>query len=315
MGMKSERRKELREIINGMLDNPVVGLSQNEMAGQMGMNSSILSQWRHGKYTGSNEEAENKIERWLAGYNAGEAYAAELPPDPEWVETPTARRVWNSIEMAHRLKSLVVVYGAAGAGKSKTCEHYRAERSNVWMFTPTKATCSARGMLMLMCDVLGLKDPGSGNYAVQKAILKKLSRSAGVLIIDEAQQLALGALDLLRQIQEQAGVGMVWCGNEPLYTQMTGGFRGPKFAQIFSRIAQRTHIEINEADDVNPVAAAMGVTDAESIKYLREIGVLPGGLRGVVKTLQLARMAAAGAGNELNRALIARAWRKLTNDG
>jgi DNA transposition AAA+ family ATPase len=141
-----------------------------------------------------------------------------------------------------------------------------------------------------------------------------MASSGGVVIIDEAQQLNFGALDLLRQIQEQAGVGMVWSGNEPLYTQMTGGARGPKFAQIFSRIAQRTHIELTQADDVDLVAGAMGVTDKASVDYLRQIGVLPGGLRGVVKTLQLASMAAAGSGKALDRDLIARAWRKLTNE-
>jgi DNA transposition AAA+ family ATPase len=133
------------------------------------------------------------------------------------------------------------------------------------------------------------------------------------VIIDEAQQLNFGALDLLRQIREQAGVGMLWCGNEPLYTQMTGGARGPKFAQIFSRIAKRTHIEVTQEADVEPVAAAMGVTDSGSLDFLRQIGVLPGGMRGVVKTIQLAAMAAAGSCKELNRDLLIRAWRNLTN--
>lgn len=314
MGTKADGRAHLREQIDAMLNNSAIDLSQNEMAAKIGISATALSQWLKGKYPGSNTELEHKIERWLDTYNAGEEYAAELPPDPEWVETPTAVRVWNAIEMAHRLKSLVVVYGAAGAGKTKTCLHYQTQRSNVWMFTPTKATASARGMMLLLCDKMGIRDPGAGNYAIQKAIMKKLSASGGVVIIDEAQQLTLGALDLLRQIQEQAGVGMVWSGNEPLYTQMTGGFRGPKFAQIFSRIAQRTHIDLTLADDVDPVAAAMGVTDPQALEYLRKIGVLPGGLRGVVKTLQLACMAAAGSGKELNRDLIARAWRKLTNE-
>ena len=314
MGQKSEERKYLREHIGAMLNNGAVDLSQNEMAAKIGISATALSQWLKGKYPGSNTEIETKLQRWLDTYNAGEEYASELPPDPEWVKTPTAIRVWNAIEMAHRLKSLVVVYGAAGAGKTKTCLHYQSQRSNVWMFTPTKATASARGMMMLMCDKMAIRDPGAGNYAIQKAIMKKLSVSDGVVIIDEAQQLTLGALDLLRQIQEQAGVGMVWSGNEPLYTQMTGGFRGPKFAQIFSRIAQRTHIELTQADDVDLVAEAMGITGKAELDYLRQIGVLPGGLRGVVKTLQLASMAAAGSGKELNRDLIARAWRKLTNE-
>jgi DNA transposition AAA+ family ATPase len=314
MGMKAEERKHLREQIGAMLKSGAVGLSQNEMAVKIGISATALSQWLKGKYPGSNTELETKIERWIETYNAGEEYADELPPEPEWVKTPTASRVYNAIEMAHRLKSLVCVYGAAGSGKTKTCLHYQTQRSNVWMFTPTKATSSVRGILTMMCSKMAIRNPGSGNYAMQEAIMRKMASSGGVVIIDEAQQLNFGALDLLRQIQEQAGIGMVWCGNEPLYTQMTGGARGPKFAQIFSRLAQRTHIETTREEDVDLVASAMGITEQASLAYLRQIGVLPGGLRGVVKTIQLASMAAVGSGKELNRDLIARAWRKLTNE-
>jgi hypothetical protein len=313
MGTKSERRKELREIISTMLNSSAVDLSQNEMSKRIGISPAALSTWLQGKYKGSDTEIERKIERWLESYNAGEEYTRELPPEPEWIETPTARRIFQTLETGQFLKSLVMAYGAAGAGKTKTCEYYAATRPNVWLFTPTKATASARGLLMLICDKLGISDPGSGNYAIQKAIMRKVAGTNGLIIIDEAQQITLGALDLMRQMQEQAGVGMALVGNEPLYTQMTGGFRGPKFAQLFSRIAQRTHIEGTQSDDVETLAAALGITDRDAVAYLVRIGTLPGGLRGVAKTLQLAQLAAAGSGGELNKAIIARAWRKLTN--
>lgn len=313
MGQKSDRRNELRKIINGMLDNPVVGLSQNQMAEKIGINPGALSAWRNGKYTGSNTEVEIKIERWLDSYNAGKEYGIELPPEPDWVETPTARRVYSSIEMAHLMRCLVVVYGAAGSGKTKTLRHYQSQRSNVYLLTAVKAACSVRGLLQGICDVLDISDSGKGNYELHKKIVKKLSKSAGVFLVDEGQQLTPGALDTLRQIQDESQVGMVWCGNEPLYNQMTGGFRGPKFAQIFSRILQRTHIEANEADDVNPIADAMGIMDAAAIDYLRQIGELPGGLRGVVKTIQRAQIAAHELGCEVNKEIIATAWKTLTN--
>ena len=308
----AENRARLRSIIEEMLTNPAVDMSQNDMARRIGCSTSALSTWRAGKYKGSNVELERKIQTWLDSYNAGREYATDLPSDPDWQPTPTADRVWNAIEMAHLLKSLVVVYGAAGAGKTKTCRYYQSQRSNVLMITATKSSSTGRCMMELLCDALKVSDPGCGAYAVEKAVKRKLRGGNYLVIVDEAQQLTIGALEQLRQLQDELDIGMVWSGNEPLYTQMTGGFRAPKFAQIFSRIAQRTHIEVTTADDVDPVAAAMGVTDAAAIKYLREIGVLPGGLRGVVKTLQLASMAAAGSGQPLNRDMIARAWRKLT---
>jgi DNA transposition AAA+ family ATPase len=313
MGTKAERRTELRENISGMLKNSAVDLSQTEMAKRIGVSAAALNQWLQGKYKGSNESIEDKIERWLESYGAGHEYSRELPPEPEWVETPTARRVFQTLETGQFLRSLVVVYGAAGAGKTKTCELFQQTKPNVWLFTPTKATSSARGLLLLICDQLGIHDPGSGNYAIQKAIMKKVAGTNGLIIIDEAQQLMLGALDLMRQIQEQSDIGLALVGNEPLYTQMTGGFRTPKFAQIFSRITQRTHIEGTLAADVESMCAALGIADSDAVGYLARIGTLPGGLRGVAKTVQLAQLAAAGNGGEINKAALARAWRKLTN--
>lgn len=313
MGQKTNRREELRKIINNMLKNPVVGFSQNQMAEKIGINPGALSAWRNGKYTGSNTEVETKIERWLDSYNAGKEYDIELPPEPDWAETPTGMRIYQSIEMAHRMRSLVVVYGAPGSGKTKTLEYYKSQRSNVYLLTAVKAACSVRGLLLATCDVLGIGSGGHGNYELHTKIVKKLSKSAGVFMIDEGQQLTPGALDTLRQIWDDAKIGMVWCGNEPMYTQLTGGFRAPKFAQIYSRILQKTYIAANEADDVNPVAAAMGVTDAGAISYLRQIGELPGGLRGVVKTIQRAQIASQDPNGVVTEELIRASWKSLAN--
>ncbi len=310
---KAERRDELRETVGGMLKDSVVGLSQAGMAKQIGTSPAALNQWLQGKYKGRDSAIEEKIERWLASYNAGQEYTRELPPEPGWVETPTARRIFQTLEMGQFLKSLVVVYGAAGAGKTKTCEHYASEHPNVWMVTPTKATASARAVLMLLSDKLNISNPGTGCYAIQKKVMETVRGTAGQIIIDEANQISLGALDLLRQICEQSEISLALVGNEPLYTQMTGGFRAPKFAQIFSRISSLTHIKETLTEDVSALCAAFGISDAAAVGYLAQIGTLPGGLRGVVKTVQMAQLASAESGGALNKTILARAWRKLTN--
>jgi DNA transposition AAA+ family ATPase len=314
MGNKADRQNELRELIGGMLKNSAVDLSQTGMAKRIGVSCAALNQWLQGKYKGSNEAIEEKLERWLESYSAGQEYTSELPPKPGWVETPTARRIFQTLEMGQFLKELVIAYGAPGTGKTMTSEHYAVTKPNVWLVTPTKASASVRGILMLMCDKLGISDPGSGNYIIQKEIMKKISGTNGLLIIDEAQQLTVSALDLLRQIHEQAGgVGLALVGNEPLYNQMTGGFRLQKFAQLFRRIAQRTHIEGTLAEDVAAMCEAIGITDDDAVEYLSRIGTLPGGLGGIATTIQMAQLASAGSGIELNKAVLARAWRKLTN--
>ncbi len=314
MGLKKPNSEKLRATISGMLDNPEVGLSQNQMAKQIGISAASLGNWRKGR-KGSYAEIEAKIERWIGSYNAGENFASALPPEPEWVETPTAQRIFQTLETAQFIRGLTMAYGAAGAGKTKTCEQYVATQPNVWMVTPTKLTATARAVMLLLCDSLGITDHGAGGLGIKKSILGKVRGTAGLIIVDEGQQLTIGALDELRQVQEQAGIGLCLVGNEPLYTQMTGGHRQPQFAQLFSRIAMRTHIEGTSGDDVATMCAALGITDKDAVQYLTRIGTLPGGLRGVAKTVQLAQLAAAGSTGKLNKNLIARAWRKLTGTG
>jgi len=301
----------LKKSINDILANKAAGLSQNKLAALIGISSAALSQWLKDKYPGNVKEIEAQIALWLESYTSGQGYSDDLLPEPEWIGTPSAKRVWDTIEMAHRLKSLTIAYGAAGAGKTVTARHYAETHPNVWIATPTKATASVRGILDLLCEVMSIRPSEPGSYEKQKAVVRKLIASGGVLIIDDAQVLAAGTLDFLRQIHDLSKTGMVWVGNEPLYTQLTGGVRSQKFAQIFSRIAQRTHLESSKPEDAKALVSAMGIKDSQSVEYLVSIGTLPGGLRGIIKTVQLAQIASKGANKNLDRSTLARAFQKL----
>ncbi|MGE4489141.1 MAG: AAA family ATPase [Kiritimatiellales bacterium] len=311
MGVKAENREYMRGQVNEILESSTVPLSQAEAARRIGISPGSLSNWLRGK-KGSYTEIEEKIQTWLDSFCAMEKVTDTIPPDPDWIPTPTADRIYKTIEYGQFSRKLVVIYGAAGAGKTKTAEHYQDTMPNVWMFTMTKATASVRGMLMMLCDELNIEDPCKGNRVLEKAIINKIRRTNGMMLIDEAQQASMGALEQLRQMQERAGIGMALIGNFPLIKQMTGGFRSEQFAQLFSRIAKPTEVKETIREDVEVFVDAFGITDSDAVEYLCKIGTRPGGLRGVVNSIQWAQMVSAGSGRKLDCKAIAEAWEDLT---
>jgi len=63
-----------------------------------------------------------------------------------------------------------------------------------------------------------------------------------LIIVDEADHLNLGALQSIRNLNDEAGSGVVLAGNDKIYRQMYSRQRGYEFDQIRSRIAMRKKV-------------------------------------------------------------------------
>jgi DNA transposition AAA+ family ATPase len=135
--------------------------------------------------------------------------------------------------------------------------------------------------------------------------------SGGLLIFDEAQHLSLAALETIRAIYDEAGMGLALVGNDIVYSRLKGGGDTALFAQIYSRIGKRVALKAVDDTDAERFAAAFGVTEPTAVTDLQAIAKKPGALRGVVKTLRLAAMFARGAGETLSTTHIKTAWREL----
>ena len=287
---ETDRTQELHERINAVLDQPE--MSQAKLSRMIGISPSRFSQWRHGTYPGRVEPIEKKIIYWLADSDAKIDVRGTMPEDPEWIAAPTAQDMYDILEFAHLLSMQVIMYGAAGMGKTVTCRHYQENHSNVWLLTPTSITSSKKGVLSLLCKQLGIVVGKSLDQLQEDCIEKMKDCGSGLIIIDEAQQLPYSSMDLMRQVAESAGVGLAYSGNEGVWAQMLSGKMAHKFAQINSRIMRRKHLRLPEYEDVESIAMDMGIENSAVIHFLYDISKSPGALRYVVKTIQLATMAA-----------------------
>ena len=103
-----------------------------------------------------------------------------------------------------------------------------------------------------------------------------------MLVIDEAQHLTVRALNHLRCISDESGVGICMIGNDEVYTKMKGSGRAD-FAQLFSRIGMRKQVLVANITKEDVQAVFGGYVKEESaMDILYRICRTNYGLRGAV---------------------------------
>ncbi|MDH3997594.1 MAG: AAA family ATPase, partial [Desulfuromonadales bacterium] len=248
---------------------------------------------------------------WLKTRSQKADFSLTLPDAPDWLETPSAKRIINVLSYSQLAGDIAVVYGGAGLGKTSTLKAYAEQHPNAWIVTMTAAHCGVAAALEEIAETLGLRGFPGRAARLQRELVRRFKGTAGLLIIDEAQHLNVNALEAIRSIHDATGIGLALCGNESVYARLTGGSRAATFAQLFSRLGKRLRLTRPTKADVLMIVQGFGVTDSQQTQALLEISRKPGGLRGVVKTLRLASMFAAGDERPLCLDDIRAAWQDL----
>lgn len=288
-------------------------MSREDVARLSGVPYGTLSQWFTGKYGGRVDNIAERVQRWLDGYMEQRNTRSALPSDPPFVETATASAFLAALRMAQAVRTMGVISGGAGVGKTMAVCHYRKSTTNVWVITARADSASMGALLEEVCGALGISERIARRRA--GACIDRLRDTGGLLIVDEAQHLTTEALELLRGIHDASGVGVAVVGNETVYSKLQGTGRKAEFAQLFSRIGSRTRRSNPLRSDIDAVVAGWGVTDAKAAKLLRVIGQKPGGLRNIKMTMRLAHLMAMGDGEEgvITEDRIARAYEGISD--
>jgi len=281
-------------------------------ARNMGLSPSVFSQWMKGTYKGDNAACEHKALQWLRSLEERRLSEHQLPEAPGFVDTPTSRRVNSALLYAHQAADLVVIHGEAGVGKTETCRQYQQAHPNVWIATMTPATSRAGSALEDIADELDLAGNVSRPRQVQREVVKFLRHREGLLIVDEAQQLGVPGLEMVRSLYDLTGIGLAIVGNPSVYSRMTGGSRGASYAQIFGRIGKSTRLAGSTYDDAAAIGRAWGVTGKAQYNVLHQIARKPGGVRVASKTLRMATLIARQREVAVDGDTIREAYRELT---
>lgn len=187
----------------------------------------------------------------------------------------------------------------------------------MWLVTASPSRSSLSEMLYEIALELGINDAPRRKGMLSRLITRKIKGTEGLLIIDEADHLPYDALEELRIMQEEAGIGLVLVGNDKVYTRMKGGISTHhEYARLWSRIAKNTSIQKTKQADVKSVALAWGLNeDADALKVMQSITETGGGLRILTQTLRLAGMVAKGQNSLIDADLITQARAELLGKG
>lgn len=232
-----------------------------------------------------------------------------------WVSTPTAERVIAGLRYAQFTRDIVVIYGGAGLGKSHCVRHYRRITPSVFHVELSPATGSLTASLQEVCRVLDLRIYSKQVAYMHRSICTRLRGSSALLVIDEAQELNMQALDQVRCIHDQAKIGIALVGNEQVYAQIAGANRAAYLDRLYSRIGKRIHLPRAVPGDAVALIDAWGIAEPNCRARLAQIGGRPGALRVLGKVVRLAGVYAQGEGREIGLEDVDCAWADLGGIG
>lgn len=306
---------ELREQISQTLQEGGISLkSLSKELGTRGASTGTLSLFLSGKYSGDNHEISQKLEEWLALRTRREEINI---PSNEWIETPTAKSIWVTILYAHANCKMAAIYGTPGVGKTMTCLEYASKdkKGAVWFVRASVAEDTLLGIYTKIARVLGIANPSSRKSELHQELLSRLTGSKGVLILDEVQRLSLKTLEAVRDLFDEAEIGLVLCGDIESYARLINRRNGVKCAPLTSRIGKRTEITEVSDEDLATVLDHWSVIDKDQRQCLAQAKHHPAALRVMREVFELALNYAAGSGTSLETAHIEQAWeeRQITS--
>lgn len=225
-------------------------ISQNQLAKQLGISGSQLNLYLNDKYKGDVVSLEERLKAFLNGkqeQNKSEKVAFEF------VETLTAGRMRNTIEYAHYSEEISVIVGDAGLGKTYILQEYAKQHKEVVLINST-GIMNVKNLLTSMCRQLGLEEKGF-NPVLFERIVNKLKRTGRLILIDEAENLNIKNLEILRRIHDFTECGIVMAGKHDLLRNLTG--KKKELRQLYSRVAFLCDIGYSlPAEDIAAIASS-----------------------------------------------------------
>jgi hypothetical protein len=257
----------------------VNGFSWPRVGQLTGMSPSTVSVicGENGDLSKYSHEQFGKLHRFFRSHEADKALDQEAAIVPTFQPTKTARRIHSIANWSRRGKISVIV-GAPGVGKTGALKQYAASNPNIWMVTASPASASINAMLLSVLKASGANRVGGSRLQLTELVRDRVGGDRkGLIVLDEAQHYSDPALEELRAIHDDTGVGLLFSGNRDVLTRIEGASRAEAFAQFFRRVGMVHQINGPEPEDVALMLGAWNVEDARERAYLTKIAMRPGG--------------------------------------
>ncbi len=306
------RTVELRNRVQAIHETE--NLSWKDMAIESGIKHGTLTNWKGDTYAGSIPNVNAKVELWLTSRAEKKHRVMSVLASPAYVETPTSQEFYAIIQMAQTMPDMTSIVGGPGIGKTITAKNYQARNPNVIMVTASPMVAGANAILNAIAEDIGMAPTNAAKLF--KTVATSLHEGETLIIVDEAQNLNMDALEQLRTLHDMYRIGLVFMGNEMIHSLLTSGRKEGEHAQLFSRLGPRIKQRSARKDDIEMLIGAWGVGSEDVRRQLRVIASRPGALRVMDKALKMSHMIASSDGrSDLKTTDVIQAYSQLNSSG
>lgn len=186
----------------------------------------------------------------------------EIPLKDGILETVQYKSILALCFSCRTKKELGVIYGDSGIGKSTALKSFVTNFNDTVMVT-ARTEMSLKDLLNVIASKLNIVLRGS-RYERVCQIVECLQKSSKTLVIDEAENLvtySVQKMEVLREIFDEASIGMILCGTPRLERLLT---KGPSYrenlSQFYSRIDYRLKLNGIQEDEVRSLLDNLPVT-------------------------------------------------------
>ncbi|QEJ99487.1 AAA family ATPase [Treponema phagedenis] len=251
MDKRDDMNEELYEKFFALVGSPDEGkrISQAKAAQALGYSSAVVSAYKNRTYNGNIKAFEDAVKAWLKR-EARRIERLQIPIS----ETAVLNSITKALSIAQDEADIAVIVGEAGTGKTTALRTYAAE-SHSAVFIEVDSSFTKSVLVKTIAQSLGLDTKG-GMSTVISRIVEALKGRDTVILIDEAEYLSDGCLELIRRvINDKAQTGVVLCGLPDLKYKLEN--RRNDHHQLTSRVGVFLEVKKMSKEDAAKIVGAV----------------------------------------------------------
>lgn len=233
-------------------------LSVTEAAERIGYARSSLNLFLLGRYCNvANNDLAIRAAVW--DYMRRYPVAPSVSPRGRLFETKNVRIMRDYFTAAVERGEIALIYGPPGTQKTFTLAHLVAERNrakkNDAAYVYASMDMTATALLKRIGHEVGALIGGTFRERVLRNLLDSLTRGEhpSAIVIDEAQHLGVPCLEVLRELHDRSGSGLVLAGSHDLFEKFLKS--RAQLEQWLSRIDHKEPLPGLLEDEVREIAA------------------------------------------------------------
>jgi len=260
------------------------GNSLRKLAAAIGVSYTSIGDYLNQKYKANVRVLENKITTFLDNKEGN----LQRSKNPEFCRISPSEIIWQVLQACDENGEMGAVIGPSGMAKTKTGREYQRKNPVTIFITASPTVRSFSKMLRALANQVSAPNSNMALDDIMYRVIEKLKGFRPLIVIDESQYMLWESFEIVRNIYDSVGMGVVFLGTVRLYSRMKGDTRYD-WDQLLSRVTFRRSISEINYEDIKMVADSIypGLPK-RCIDFLYHVAQEPGRLRVMTDLLKKA---------------------------